>query len=488
MIAVIDAGTTSIKLAVYDEKLVEIRREPILKHCPYPGWVEIDVEDLAKKAKEMADYAIDKYRVEAIAITNQRTTVVLWDEKTKKALFPAIGWQDARALEVAVRLNKNVRIRIGKVFGKLVQNWAKVFPSIKKKDAVKWLMAVADFSFNPTHSSVKLRWLLDQVKEPEKYELKAGTIDSWLIYNLTGEHLTDYSNAGATALFDPFKFKWSETIMEIAEIDESLLPNVVESDQIFGEYRKVPITGVIADQSASLYSLGCWERGELKVTNGTGSFVDLNVGENAEVFPKLLPLVAWKLKGERRFMLEGLLYYSGSAVELFKELGIINDVKKTSELAFSSKNDLYLVPSFVGLGTPHYKSIPGLLCGITNAMRREDLVRALLESIAFRIAEIVELMRKVEKISHIRCDGEMSSNDFLLQCIANVTRLKVKRSADLSGSLFGAYLIAGRALGKWKRVCAEIVDEFEPKEDLSGKFEKWKKLISISDRVASKLR
>lgn len=484
MIAVLDAGTTNIKLAIYDEKLLELKKEPIVKNCPYPGWVEIDVEDLARKAKAMVDYAIDKYGVEAIGITNQRATIVLWDERTGKAVFPAIGWQDSRAIEVAVRLNKNAKIRIGKVLGKLVQNLASIIPAIKKKRTAKWLISVADFSFNPSHSSVKLRWLLDQLKNPEKFKLKAGTIDSWIIYKLTGEHLTDYSNAGATALFDPFKLSWSETIMEIIGIEEDLLPEVVESDEVFAEYRNVPITGVIADQSASLYSLGCWERGELKVTNGTGSFVDLNVGEEAEVFPKLLPLVAWKLKGETRYMLEGLLYYSGSAVELFKELGIVKDVKETSDLAFCSKNCLYLVPSFVGLGTPHYKAIPGLLYGLTNSMRKEDLIRALLESIAFRIAEIVELMRKVERIDSIRCDGEMSSNDFLLQCIANVTGLKVKRSANLSGSLFGSYLIAGRALGKWKRVCAETAKEFEPKEDLKQKFKKWKSLVELGKSIS----
>lgn len=483
MIAVIDAGTTNVKLAVYDERPLEIMREPIVKNCPYPGWVEIDVEDLARKAKEMLDYAIDKYQVEAIGITNQRATIVLWDEKTKKAVFPAIGWQDARAVEVAIKLNKNLKIKIGKVLGKLVQNWAKVIPAVKKKRTAKWLMSVADFSFNPAHSSVKLRWLLDQVKRPERYKLKAGTIESWLIYKLTGEHLTDYSNAGATALFDPFKLSWSETIMEIVEIGEDLLPRVIESDEIFGEYRNVPITGVIADQSSSLYSLGCWERGELKVTNGTGSFVDLNVGEEAEVFPKLLPLIAWKMKGETRYMLEGMLYYSGSAVDLFKELGLVRDVKETSDLAFSSKNELYLIPSFVGLGTPHYKAIPGLLYGLTNSMRREDLVKALLEAIAFRIAEIVGLMKKIEKISSIRCDGEMSSNDFLLQRIADATGLRVRRSAILSGSLFGSYLIAGKAIGKWKRLCADVSKEFEPKEDVSEKFKNWKKLLEIAKEI-----
>ncbi|NHW23476.1 MAG: hypothetical protein HA489_04395 [Archaeoglobales archaeon] len=483
MIAVIDAGTTSIKLAVCDEKLLEIKREPILKRSPYPGWVEIDVEDLARKAKMLLDYAIERYKIEAIGITNQRTTVVLWDDKTKSAVFPALGWQDSRALEVASRLNRDFRIRIGKVLGKIVQKSAAILPAIKKKRAAKWLMSVADFSFIPTHSSVKLRWLLDQIKRPGDFRLRAGTIDSWLIYKLCGEHLTDYSNAGATALFDPFNLRWSETIMEITDIDEEMLPDVLESDAVFGEYRGVPITGVIADQSSSLYSLGCWDRGEIKVTNGTGSFVDLNVGEEAEVFPKLLPLIAWKLKGERRYMLEGMLYYSGSAVDLFKELGIVEDVKKTSEMAFASKTDLYLIPSFVGLSTPHYVSVPGLLYGLTNSMRREDLVKALLEAVAFRITEIVELMKKVEKIDVIKCDGEMSSNDFLLQRIADATKLKVRRSSVLSGSLYGSYLVAGRALGKWKRICADFSQEFLPKEDVSQKYRRWRALLELSKEI-----
>ncbi|MDK2795830.1 MAG: glycerol kinase [Archaeoglobaceae archaeon] len=484
MIAVIDAGTTSVKLAVCDEKLLEIRKEPLIKRCPYPGWVEIDVEDLSRKAKSLLDYAIEKYKIEAIGITNQRTTVVLWDDKTKSAIFPALGWQDSRAMEVAICLNRNFKIRFGKIIGKVVQKTAAILPTIKRKKTAKWLMSVADFSFIPTHSSVKLRWLLDQLKKPEEFRLKAGTIDSWLIYKLCGEHFTDYSNAGATALFDPFNLKWSETIMEIADIDEELLPDVLESDAIFGEYRNVPITGVIADQSSSLYSLGCWDRGEIKVTNGTGSFVDLNVGGEAEVFPKLLPLIAWKLKGEMRYMLEGMLYYSGSAVDLFRDLGIVGDVRETSQMAFASKNDLYLIPSFVGLSTPHYVSVPGLLYGLTNSMRREDLVKALLEAIAFRITEIVELMRKVERIDTIKCDGEMSSNDFLLQRIADATKLRVKRSSVLSGSLFGSYLIAGRSLGKWKRVCADFSQEFHPKEDVSQKFRRWKELLELSKKIS----
>ncbi len=489
MIAVIDAGTTNVKLVVYDEgKVVDFRKEPIVKRSPHPGWLEIDVEDLAAKCKRFADYAIERYGVEAIGITNQRTTAVLWDARSGKAVMPALGWQDTRALDVAARLNRDAKLKIGRVLGKIVENAAKIIPTLSRRQRAKWLITVANFSFSPNHTSVKLRWMLDHVDA--KRELMAGTIDSWIVFKLTGEHLTDYSNAAATGLYDSFFMRWSRTAMEIAGIDESLLPKVVESDEIFGEYRNVPITGVIADQSASLYALGCWEEGQLKVTNGTGSFVDLNVGSDSRAYPKLMPLIAWKLKGETKFMLEGMLYYSGSAVELMRDLGLFDDVKKTSDMAFSSQNDeLLLVPSFTGLATPHYVTILGMIYGISNALRKEDFAKALLEAIAFRIAEIIELMKDVGEIETVRCDGEMSSNDFLLQRIADATGLRVERSSILAASAYGSYLVAGRALGLWKRGNpAEVSEVFEPKNDVAAKFERWRKLVEIAKGVDAKMR
>ncbi|WP_086975763.1 FGGY family carbohydrate kinase [Archaeoglobus fulgidus] len=490
MIGVIDAGTTTIKLAVYDEdKLVAIKKEPVVKHNPKPGWVEIDAEDLAKKCLSFADTAIDEYGVEVIAITNQRTTAVLWDGKTGRPVFNALGWQDMRANALAEEMNRDSTIRMARTAGMIARGVVKLLPTLKNKRRVKWLITLSRLSIRPNHTSVKLCWMLRELGEKkEKYDLKAGTVDSWLVYRLTGEHLTDYSNAAATGLYDSYYLRWSEPILKIVGADEEMLPKTLESDRIFGEYRNVPVTGVIADQSASLYALGCWEEGDIKATNGTGTFVDLNVGEEPQASPGgLLPLIAWKLKSEMRYMMEGMLFYSGSAVEKLKEIGIYDDVSKTSEMAFRSKNDdMLLIPSFTGLATPHYVSVPGLLYGISNAMTREDIVKALLESIAFRIAEIVEIMRKEfpYETDRIRCDGEMSSNDFFLQRIADVTGLKVERGAVLSGTSFGAHLVAGRALGKWKKdFCMPFDKVFEPSLDLSEKYRRWKRLLEISKKL-----
>ncbi len=490
MIAVIDAGTTTIKLAVYDEsKLIELIKEPVVKHNPQPGWVEIDAEDMAKKCLNFADHAIEKYNVEAIAITNQRTTAVMWDGKTGKTIFPALGWQDMRANALAERMNRERVIRMARAVGKIVAGVSRVLPAIKNSRRAKWFITLSKLSLRPNHTSVKLCWMLEELGEKKtKYDLKVGTIDSWLVYNLTGEHLTDYSNAAATGMFDSYFMRWSKPILEIVGADVDMLPLLKESDAIFGEYRNVPVTGVIADQSASLYALGCWEKGDLKVTNGTGSFVDLNVGEEPGAsLGGLLPLVAWKLKGELRYMMEGMLFYSGSAVELLRDIGIYSDVAETSDMAFKSENDdMLLIPAFTGLATPHYVSVLGLLYGISNAMRREDIVKALLEALAFRIAEIVEIMEREFPwgLKKIRCDGEMSSNDFFLQRIADVTGLPVERGAILAGTSFGANLVAGRAIGKWRKdFCMPFSDVFERKENVDWKYKKWKKLLEIAKNL-----
>lgn len=490
MIGVIDAGTTTIKLAVYDEdRLVALKKEPVVKHNPKPGWVEIDAEDLARKCRRFADIAIGEYNVEAIAITNQRTTAVLWDGKTGKPIFNALGWQNMRGNALAEEMNRNSTIRMARTAGMIARGIVKLLPTLKSKRRVKWLLTLSRLSVQPNHTSVKLCWMLRELGDKrERYDLKAGTVDSWIVYRLTGEHLTDYSNAAATGLYDSYYLRWSEPILEIVGADEEMLPRTLESDRIFGEYRNVPVTGVIADQSASLYALRCWEKGDLKATNGTGTFVDLNVGEEPEASPGgLLPLIAWKLKSEIRYMMEGMLFYSGSAVEKLKEIGIYDDVTKTSEMAFRSKNDdLLLIPSFTGLATPHYVSIPGLLYGISNAMTREDIVKALLESLAFRVAEIVDIMKKEfpVELKRIRCDGEMSSNDFFLQRIADVTGIPVERGAILSGTSFGAHLLAGRAIGKWKRdFCMPFSGIFERREDIRAKYQRWKRLLNIAMKI-----
>ncbi len=480
MIGVIDAGTTNIKLVVYDEgKPVYTKKFPVVKLNPRPNWIEIDAKDLAKKCLQLADLAIEKYKVEAISLTNQRGTVVTWDPKTGELVHPALSWQDSRAGDLANRLDASTKLRLGRTLGKIVSKLSEVVPSLKNKRKAKWLIAVSKFSLNPSHMSVKLRWILDRI---ENKKIFAGTVDSWLLFNLIGENKTDFSNAAATGMYDIFYKKWSDTILDIIEVDREILPEILPSDSVFGEYRNTPVAGIIADQSASLYALGCWEAGSIKVTNGTGSFVDVNVGSDPAVSTMgLVPLVAWVFRGEERYMLEGIVNYSGSSVELLKDLGICQDVKDTSEMAKSSKNDdLLLIPSFAGLGTPYYIQVLGLIYGLSNATRPEDIVKALLEGLAFRVAEIVEIMKKETTIGEtIRCDGEMSSNDFFLQRIADVTGLKVERGSILSGSSYGAYLVAGRAIGKWKRgEPIETREVFVRKEDLGWKYDRWKKVLA----------
>ena len=349
MIGVIDVGTTAIKLAVYDGgNLVEYIKKPLSKHNPRPGWVELLPDEIARISREFADYAIEKHEVEAIGITNQRATCILWDKKTKKAVMPALAWQDTRTSELAMKLNSDFRIRLGRSLGKIVAKFSEIIPTLKSGRRMKWLITLSRLSLKPGHMSVNLRWMLDELGDKAgKYKLKAGTIDSWVVYTLTGELATDYSNASATGIYDLFYMRWSKTILEIIDVDDSILPDIKPSDSIFGEYRNVPISGVISDQSASLFSLGCWEKGDLKMTNGTGSFIDLNVGDEPLASSRgLIPLIAWKIKGEICYMLEGIINFSGSAVELLKNLGLFKDVKETSELAFNSGDDkILIVPS-----------------------------------------------------------------------------------------------------------------------------------------------
>jgi glycerol kinase len=327
-------------------------------------------------------------------------------------------------------------------------------------------------------------WMLQNLKNRNMDNLRFGTIDSWFIYRLCGEHLTDYTNASATGIYDIFFDKWSENILKIIGFPEENLPEVKESDSFFGEYRKIPIASVVADQQASLFSLCCFEKGMVKCTNGTGTFVDINVGEEPKAsLSGLIPMVGIRLRNLRRYILEGYVSFSGSSIEWIKSLGLLETPEESYRLAEMSEDEnLLLVPSFTGLGTPYYTESPGVLWGISNKTSKEDIVKALLESIAFRISEIVSLMDREVSLSirEIRMDGKMSSNDFLLQRVADTTGLKVVRSRYLEGSSFGAHLIAGLSTGEWKLNELKFLGEntFERKKDVTEKFNRWLRLLN----------
>jgi glycerol kinase len=484
---VIDVGTTTVRAVVYDdEKMLDFSFQPLQRKYPQPGFVELDPQEIYHKSKSLLDSAIEKLEIDAIAITNQRTTSVLWDGKSGKNLFPSLTWQDIRAKPIAESLNRLWLIRVGKILGKLA---TLAYPFAKDSKRIKYLVTISKLSFKPNHASVHLMWMLQNLPEnAKKDELKFGTLDSWLLYNLCEEHSTDFTNASATGIYDIFFEKWSENILKIVGFPEENLPEIKPSDSIFGEYKGIPICSVVADQQASLFAQGCFEKGSIKCTNGTGTFVDLNVGESPLASLKgLIPMIAIRTKKISRYLLEGYVSYSGSSVEWMREIGLLNNPEESSELAFTSKDeDLLLVPSFAGLGTPHYTEIPAVFWGISNKTQREDFVKALLEAIAFRIGEIVGIMKEEAEInSSIKMDGKMSSNDFLLQRVADITGLKVERSRILEGSSYGAHLIAGLAMEQWGIKEIEFMAErsFERKYDLIEKFERWSRLVQATKKT-----
>jgi glycerol kinase len=477
---IIDAGSTSVRAAVFEEyELLDFKASPLERRSPKPGFVELDPKEIFQKSKALLDSAIERWKVDAIGITNQRTTSVLWDVKTSENLFPSLTWQDVRAKPIADSLNKLGIVRIGKGLGKLA---SMVYPVVKSK-RIGYLVTISKLSFRPNHASVHLMWMLQNLRNFGIDRLRFGTIDSWLIYNLCGEHLTDFTNASATGIYDIFYGKWSGNILKIIGFPEENLPEIRPSDSTFGEYRNIPIASVVADQQASFFAQACFEEGSIKCTNGTGSFVDLNVGETPKASLKgLLPMVGIWTRKMKRYLLEGYITYSGSSIEWLKAIGLLDTPEESSKLAFESTDEnVLIVPAFTGLGTPYYKEIPAIFWGISSSTGREDIVKALLEAIAFRIGEIVAIMKEEADIGEIRMDGKLSSNDFLLQRVADVTGLRVSRSSVLEGSSFGAHLIAGLGMGQWKVGEIEFMAEreFERKQNLNEKFERWLKLVRM---------
>jgi glycerol kinase len=482
---VIDAGSTSVRAVVYeDRRMLDFDSLPLERKNPRPGYVELDPKEIFGKAKTLLDSAIDKWKVDAIAITNQRTTSVLWDVKTKENIFPSLTWQDIRAKPIADALNSLGILKVGKVLGRLT---SLIYPIAKESRRVNYLVTVSKLSFKPNHASVHLMWMLQNLRDFNVERLRFGTIDSWLLYNLCGEHSTDFTNASATGIYDIFYEKWSENILRIIGFPEENLPEIKPSDSVFGEYRGIPICSIVADQQASLFAQACFEEGEIKCTNGTGSFVDLNVGEKPKAsLGGLIPMVGVGIRRMRRYILEGYVSFTGSSIEWLKDIGILKTPEESEKLALRSGDEnVLIVPSFTGLGTPHYSEISAMFYGITNRTKKEDIVRSMLEAIAFRIGEIVALMREVGVKEQIRVDGKLSSNSFLVQRIADVTGLRIARSRFLEGSSFGAHLIAGLAMEQWKVKEIEFLveREFRREEDLSGKFSRWLQLVRKTKEI-----
>jgi glycerol kinase len=430
VILAIDQGTTGTTCLVVDDELSPRGRgyRELPQYFPRPGWVEHDPEELWASVLGAAEDAVRSAGVApselaAIGITNQRETTVLWQRATGTPVAPAIVWQDRRTAERCRQLPAElVRARTGLV------------P-------------------DPYFSATKLEWLLARTDEPSA-ELAYGTVDSWLVWKLTGGrvHVTDLTNASRTMLLDLDSLDWDDELLDLFGVDRVLLPRLVRSSEVVGEAEllgvTLPIAGIAGDQQAALFGHGCFDRGEAKATYGTGSFVLANAGvERGPVATGLLETVA----ASGGYALEGAILASGAAIQWLRDgLGILVDAAESERLArtVDSTGGVTFVPAFAGLGSPHWNAdARGLISGITGGTTRAHIVRAALEGIAFQVADVLDVLPG--GVDVLRADGGASANGFLMQFQADLLGCPVEVAAELQTTALGAAALAGRAIGLW---------------------------------------
>jgi glycerol kinase len=433
LILAIDQGTTGTTCLVVDDELRVVGRgyRALEQRFPRPGWVEEDPEEiwqsvLAAAEAALADAGVGAGELTALGIANQRETTLVWERGSGRPIYPAIVWQDRRTAERCAELPYElIRERTGLV------------P-------------------DPYFSATKLEWLLARADRPAQ-ELAFGTVDSWLIWKLTGGgvHVTDVSNACRTLLVGLETLDWDDELLELFGVPRELLPGIRWSSEVVGEGRllgaDVPIAAVAGDQQAALFGQACFRPGEAKATYGTGGFVLVNSGSDGSPPPHgLLRTAAACRPGERTYALEGSVFVSGAAIQWLREgLGALEDAAESSALAESlTGNDgVYFVPAFVGLGSPHWRrEARGLICGLTQGSGRAQLVRAALEAMAYQTRDVIEAMPL--RLEVLRADGGAAANPFLMQFQADILGLPVE-VAEREATALGAAALAGLAIGVW---------------------------------------
>lgn len=446
----LDQGTTSSRCIIFDHSgamLASAQRE-FAQHYPKPGWVEHDAAEIWETTLEVARGAMAKSGLEAadiaaIGITNQRETTVVWDRETGEPVCPAIVWQCRRTAPMADAL--------------AASGWAE---KIRQKTGL-----VPDAYFSGT----KLRWILDKVpgarQGAEEGRLLFGTIDSWLIWKLTGgrAHVTDVTNASRTMLFDIRRLRWDPELLELFGIPEQMLPRVQPSSCIYGETEpglfggKIPVAGAAGDQQSALFGQCCFEAGDVKNTYGTGCFLLMHTGSEP-VFSEngLITTIAASGPGRIRYALEGSVFTAGAAVQWLRdELKLIPDAAASEAEARSvaDTGGVYVVPAFTGLGAPYWNQYArGTITGITRGFTRAQLVRATLESIAYQTCDICRAMESDAgvELTRLRVDGGASANDLLMQFQSDLLGAEVLRPACIETTALGAAYLAGLAVGYWK--------------------------------------
>lgn len=466
-IMALDLGTTSCRCIIFDKngRICSAAQKEFTQYFPQPGWVEHDAEEiwatqtgLMYEAMSKIDITINE--IAGIGITNQRETTVLWDKETGRPVHKAIVWQCRRT--------------------------AGYCDELKKLGMAEFFRSKTGLVLDAYFSATKLRWLLDNAigarERAEKGELLFGTVDSWIIWKLTGGkvHVTDYSNASRTMLFNIHTLKWDEEILRVLKIPQQILPEVKPSSHVYGYTdsklfgREVPIAGAGGDQQCALFGQICFERGEVKNTYGTGGFMLMNTG-NAPVNSHngLVTTIAWGVDDKVEYALEGSIFVAGAAVQWLRdELGLIRDAAESEVLAKSvpDANGCYVVPAFVGLGAPYWDQYArGAIVGLTRGVNRNHIVRATLESIAYQVNDVLMAMQEDSgmPITSLRVDGGACDNDFLMQFQADILNTPVVRPYCIETTAMGAAYLAGLAVGYWRskeEILANhvIAAEFKP--------------------------
>jgi glycerol kinase len=447
-ILALDQGTTSSRAILFDKhgSAVATAQKEFPQHFPQPGWVEHDPEDIWESQLSVAKRVLRKAKlsasdVAAIGITNQRETALVWDRATGEPIFNAIVWQDRRTAGICEKLQKQAAAS-----------------TIPQKTGL-----ILDAYFSAT----KIRWILDQVKGAQKKaeagQLAFGTVDSWLIWRMTGGkvHVTDPTNACRTMLYNIHEARWDQDLLKLLNIPESMLPEVKSSSEVYAETSilggTLPIAGIAGDQQAALFGQCCTKPGMVKNTYGTGCFMLMNTGTTPVASSnKLLTTVAWKIGDRTEYALEGSIFIAGAVVQWLRDgLGLFKSSAEVEHLAAEvpDAGGVYLVPAFAGLGAPHWDPYArGTMVGITRGTTRAHIARAALEGIAYQVADVLTAMEADSglKLKELRVDGGASVNGLLMQFQSDLLRVPVIRPVIAETTALGAAYLAGLAVGYWK--------------------------------------
>jgi glycerol kinase len=474
-ILVNDVGTTGTRTVLFDREtnIVSEVYQEIPQIFPKPGWTEQDPVALFESCvdvtrRTMQEAGVEPKDIAAMGIATQRATSMIWDAETGEPVYNAITWQDTRMSDACEEINHSPLFKMLHVLGRVYQRIAPLSEGLRKNLVGKMLITAAHFTVTPAQSSAHARWVLDNVPGAQEKaaagRLLMGTVDSWLVWNYTARavHATDYSNVSATGMYDPFGMRWSSLLLKPFKLPGDLIfPEIRDTSgdfgvtEVFGD--PIPIKCVVADQQAALFGEACFEKGSVKCTNGTGTFIDINTGdEPLASINRLTPLIAWKIEDNIAYMMEGIISSAGSSIQWLRDnLQIIKEASESEALAQSCEDcgGVYVVPAFTGLTAPYWDPYArGTVIGLTRATSKEQVVRATLESIAYQCKDVIEAMQKDTgiEVRNIKADGGASGNNFLLQFMADILDAKVERPEMLEATALGAAFFAGIAAGMWK--------------------------------------